>query len=417
MRTKYWARPNKLSRALPWLHFCGAYLIFALVCLFAAVHSPLGREISAGESPGFAFLAEHLLVLMGMALGYLIAVGALQQAWVHSDVSAHTGALKLSARIQFAGVSLAALGVWKGWSHFTSAAAFVLLASILTQAYVLLWCQQISRREAPHRFRYTESHFRLFLALLFVLNVIVTLLDPAWQRLADFIHFNSSVEVALQKIIPAVFSGITGLWFGVATLAILSLSDLFQKPLNARTALNGMSFFLPFVLLCGFYTTITLTALMAAIEWQVDKLGLRPAAIALAFLLTATGGALVARIHLRILRYLPPDSQRSPVGLVCVSMGALFIYPLFRFVTSRPYRRAAWITMIVSIVLLCGLLSYVLLNGDLFNPWFTAFSYLKGIFLKVTTLVTAGVLVLLFEEVHRSERRLYSKSGRRWAIR
>jgi glucan phosphoethanolaminetransferase (alkaline phosphatase superfamily) len=256
----------------------------------------------------------------------------------------------------------------------------------------------------------------LFLALLFLVNVIITRLDPTWNRLRDFMHFSSSVEIALQKIIPAAFSGITGLWFGIVTLALLSLSGFLQNKLDAKTSLKGFSFFLPSVLLCSFYTIITLTALMVAIEWQVDKLGLRPAAIALAFLLTATGGALVSKSHLRISRYLPPGHRRSPVGLVCVSMGALFIYPLLWLVTTRPYRRAAWIAMILSIVLLCGLVNYVLLYGDLFNPWFTAFSYLKSFLLKVSTIVTAGALVILFEDVFVSERRLSYRTARRWAL-
>jgi len=416
MRTKYTARPNKITKSLPWLHIGGAFLIFVLVYLFAAVHSQLGQEISAGESPGFAFLTEHLFVFMSLALGYLIVVGALQQSWIRCEATAKAATLKLSARSQFVCVVIVALAIWKGWSHFASVAAFVLLLSILMQAYIVLWYQQVRSRETPQRLRYTESHGLLFLALLFLINVIVTRLDPAWYRLKDYMQFNSGVEIALQKFIPAVFAGITGLWFGIVTLAILSLSGFWQSKLNTKTSLKGFSFFLPFVLLCGFYTIIALAALMVAIEWQVEKLGLRPAVIALAFLLTATGGALVSKIHLQISRYLPPGHQHSLVGLVCVSMGVLFIYPLFWLVTARPYRRAAWITVILSIVLLCGFVSYVLLYGDLFNPWFTAFSYLKSILLKVSTIVTAGALVLLFEEVFLIERRLPSRSGWRWAL-
>ena len=76
MPTKYITLLNRLSKVLPWLHLCGACLIFVLVYLFTAIHSQLGHEISAGESPGFAFLGEHLFFLMGLALGYLIVVGA-----------------------------------------------------------------------------------------------------------------------------------------------------------------------------------------------------------------------------------------------------------------------------------------------------------------------------------------------------
>ena len=416
MRPKYTALLNKLSKALPWLHFCGAFLAFVLVYFFAAVHSQLGREISAGESPGFAFMAEHLVVFMGLALGYLIVVGALQQSWIRCEAIAKAATLKLSACIQFVCVAIIALVIWKGWNHIVSVAAFVLLLSVLMQAYIVLWHQQVRNRETPRCFRHTESHALLFLSLLFLLNAIVTQLDPAWYRLKDYMPLNSGVEIVLQKLFAAVFAGITGLWFGIVTLAMLSLSGFLQNKLDGNTALKGFSFFLPFVLLCGFYTIIALSALMVAIEWQVYKLGLRPAVIALAILLTASGGALVSKIHLQISRYLPPGHSHSPVGLICVSMGVLSIYPLFWLVTARPYRRAAWIMVILSIVLLCGLVSYVLVYGDLFNPWFTAFSYLKSILLKVSTIVTTGALVLLFEEVFLFERLLPAGSGRRWAL-
>jgi hypothetical protein len=407
---------NKLSKSLPWLHFGGAYLAFVLVYFFAAVHSRLGQEISAGESPGFTFLAEHLTVFMILALGYLILVGVLQQSWIRSDGAADTATLQSSARIQFVCVALLALAIWKGWSHFASAAAFVLLASILMQAYIVLWYQQIRNHNMPLHIRYQESHVLLFLALLVLINVIVTRVDPAWHLPKDFMHFDSSVAIALQNLIRAAFSGITGLWFGIITLAIISLSGFLQNKLNAKTALKGFSFFLPFILLCGFYTIIVLTALMVAIEWQVDTLGLRPAVIALAFLLSATGGALVSKIHRQISRYLPPGHHRSPVGLVCVSLGALFIYPLFWLVTAGPYRRAEWILLILSILVLCGIVGCGLLYGDLFNPWFTAFSYLKSILLKVSIIVSAGALVLLIEEAFLFDRRLPSGSAARWAL-
>ena len=103
MSSKYTALLNKLSKPLPWLHFCGAYLVFVLVYLFAAVNSQLGQEISAGESPGFAFLADHLLVFMSSALGYLILVGTLQQYWIRAEPAVNTGTLKFisSPRVLF----------------------------------------------------------------------------------------------------------------------------------------------------------------------------------------------------------------------------------------------------------------------------------------------------------------------------
>ena len=416
MRPKNTALLSNLPKALPWLHFCGAFLVLVLVYLFAAIHSQLGQEISAGESPGFAFLGEHLFLLMGLVFGYLMGVAALQYFWMRSNATSHAGVLKFAASIQFLSVTLVASALWKGGSYLTSAATLAFLIALMAQAYIVMWDQQFHSRNISHRLRQRESNALLFLVLLFLINVIVAQMDPSRQRLNEFIHLNSSIAIVLPKLIPALFAGITGLWFGIVTLAIIDLSTSFQDKLYAKTSLKGFYFFLPFFLLCGFYSVITLSALMVAIEWQVNKLGLKPAVMLLAIFLSATGGALLSHAHWRILKYLPQNQKRSPVGLVCVSIGVLLIYPLFWLITTGPYRRAVWIMLILSTVLLCGLGDYVLLYGNLFNPWFTAFSYLKSILLKISTIVTAGALLLIFEEVLASKKGPLSGFKIRWAI-
>jgi hypothetical protein len=407
---------KRLYETLPWLHFTGACLVFVLIYLFTAIHSQLGHEISAGESPGFAWLGEHIFIFMGLAVGYLIVVGGLQRDWIRSNYNHYAGALKITVRIQFLCVGLLALAVFNGWNNIISAARFLLLASILMQGYAVLWYQKFKNSDDPHRLRQRESHALLFLVLLFGLNVMVAQLDPSWHRLNQYIHLNSSAEIFLRKLIPAVFAGTTGLWFGIVTLAILALSAFLQAKLDQKTSLKGLSFFLPFFLLCGFYTIITLSALTYAIEWQVNKLGLRSAVFALAILLCAVSGALLSNAYSRILNYLPQDRKLNPVGLVCVSMGALFIYPLFWLVTSKPYRRSLWTFLMLSTVLLWGFGGYLLLYGDLFNPWFTAFSYLKSIFLKISTIVVAGALVLVFEELSSAEPTALLGHGKIWIL-
>ena len=106
----------------------------------------------------------------------------------------------------------------------------------------------------------------------------------------------------------------------------------------------------------------------------------------------------------------------SPVGLICISLGVLFIYPLFWMVTSKPYRRSLWVFLILATALLCGFAGYLLLYGDLFNPWFSAFSYLKSILLKIVTLVVAGALVLVFEELISAEMTPSPGFGKYWAL-
>ncbi len=56
----------RLVRILPWLHFLAAVLVFILTALYSTVDSELGRAISAGESPFFAWICSHLPVLFAV---------------------------------------------------------------------------------------------------------------------------------------------------------------------------------------------------------------------------------------------------------------------------------------------------------------------------------------------------------------
>ena len=49
-------RKIRIYRIVPWLNFSGALLVVILNALFSVIHSPLDQEISAGESPGFAWI-------------------------------------------------------------------------------------------------------------------------------------------------------------------------------------------------------------------------------------------------------------------------------------------------------------------------------------------------------------------------
>jgi hypothetical protein len=133
---KYTGLLKKLSKTLPWLHFSGACLIFVLLYLFTAIHSQLGQEISAGESPGFAWLGLHIFGFMGLAGAYLILVGGLQHAWVRLNHSHYAGALKIPVSIQFLCVGLLAPAVFNGWRNLIPALTFLLLASILMHTVI-----------------------------------------------------------------------------------------------------------------------------------------------------------------------------------------------------------------------------------------------------------------------------------------
>ena len=351
---------------------------------------------------------------MALAIGYLIFTSWIQHLWTRAQVGDRLWILKIAAFIQFLSIGILALAIYHGWYNLKLAVPFVLLASILLQGYVVFWYQQIQINRDIYRLQLNETHPLTFLLLLLFLNVIIALLDPSWQRLKDHVHLQSGADIILQKLIPPVFAATTALWFGIVTLTLLALSVLLQIKFGKKPYIKSISFFLPFILLCGFYTTIALTALTYAIEWQVDKLDLKPAIFALSLVVCGCGGALFASTHIRILNYLPRTRKQSSVGVVCVSFAAVVVYPLFWRITARPYRRSMWLLLLLSIIFVCGLAIFLLLFGDLFNPWFTVFSYFKGILLKIITIVAAGTMVLGLEALSSAQPTALPKPAKIW---
>ena len=63
-----------LRGLLPWLHFLGATCVFVIIALFTAVNSELGRAISAGESPNFDWIRDHMGILLSFCLAYLVII-------------------------------------------------------------------------------------------------------------------------------------------------------------------------------------------------------------------------------------------------------------------------------------------------------------------------------------------------------
>jgi glucan phosphoethanolaminetransferase (alkaline phosphatase superfamily) len=389
---------EKLSGILPALHFIGAYLAFFLFYFFSALHSQLGHEISAGESPGFAWIGRHVSVFMAMGLSYLLGVSWLQHLWLRSNTQPPLYGLNIFIVIQYLSIVIFFLAFYSGWNYVISSMPFLLLASIFIQGFILLWHQKFKNNDGTYLLQEKESRPVLFLFLLFLLNLIIAYLDPSTQRFKDYVQLHSNVELFLQKVIPPLFAGTTGLWFGIGTLILITIATSLQAKAGRKSILASICVFLPFVFLSGFYAAICLAALTYAAEWQINKLNLKPAVFSLFFLLLGGGAALFSVAYARIIAYLPRTRKRSPVGIVCVSMGVFMMYPLVRLITSRSYRRSLWVLLLALTTLLCALVGYGLLYGDIFNPWFTPFSYLKGILLKITTIVAAGALVLVFEE-------------------
>ena len=279
-----------LFNTLPWLHFTGAVVVVLLFYINTAIHSQLGHEISVGESPGFAWFGKHISFLMTLAMGYLIIVSWLQYRWTRSYGGNILRTLKIATLVQFVSVGILALAVHNGWGGLKSAIPYVLLAAIFLQGYAIFWCQKLQNGADNYQLQPKETCPLLFLILIFLLNVGIAPLDPSWQRLKDHVYLQSGTDIFLQKAVPPVFAGATGLWFGIVTLALLTLSAVVQVKMSKRNSIQSIFFYLPFVLLCGFYATISFAALTYAIEWQIQNLGLKPAIFVLSFLVCGWGG-------------------------------------------------------------------------------------------------------------------------------
>jgi len=130
--------PDKHTRILPWLHILGAALVVVLTAFLAAVHSPLGQEISAGESPGFDWIRANIIPCIGFALAYLILICWLQIKHLRQSPPAFR-MLPLLICIEVAGIALVALLLYCQRTNFLPLVLTVLLVSLLLQVLNTLW--------------------------------------------------------------------------------------------------------------------------------------------------------------------------------------------------------------------------------------------------------------------------------------
>ncbi len=94
----------QLHRITPWLTFSSAILIFVLVSIFTATQSELAHQISAGESPGFAWVRDHLAFLVGSGLAFLSLVFLVQQLGIRSENKTYRGGIKTLIWMECLGV-------------------------------------------------------------------------------------------------------------------------------------------------------------------------------------------------------------------------------------------------------------------------------------------------------------------------
>jgi hypothetical protein len=256
----------------------------------------------------------------------------------------------------------------------------------------------------------------LFLSFLFLIAAVAAYLDPSWQRLHDYVRLDSGFEYVLCRLLPPLFSGITAVWLGVGILTILMGLRILRRKLHRQRHFNRAGSFLPFLTISALYAAICLTVLVRATDWEISQLGLRGAILPLFILLAGGGTALSYAAFLRFTPQISKAGEHSLIEIVSLSLGAALLLPLTWLLTRPADDRRSWWVLLASTFMASLLLAIYVLYGDLFNPWFTAFSYLKGAILKVTAVVAAGILALMVRELMSSKIKTPFRGKPRWPV-
>jgi len=367
----------KFSQLLPWLHFFGALLVFVLISLFTAIHSELGNEISAGESPGFAWISANIIKLLWMGLAYLVFAFWVQHRENRLTSSHFFRVITVLFGIEFLSIALIAVALFYAWYVFLPTFTTVLLASILLQGVVALNNNKSPRLEpCITLLKKPERNIGLFLAFLFFFGALLVFIDPSWNRLNDSVVPDTGFEHFLGFVLPLIFSGITSLWFGIGLVVILIGSRILRSKLFRKPIFNGLSLLFPFFFLVTGFAVILLGTLFHAIEWKVSGLHLKPALLQLIILTGVCGSALLSTVFRRIADRVPQAQNANVIGVVSLSIGAALFFPITWLITLSRHARWTWPLLLFAIF--GGILSleYLVLYGNVFNPWFTSLSFL-----------------------------------------
>jgi len=391
-------KDRNVPMVLRWLNILGATLVVVSTGLFAAVHSPLGRQISAGESPGFAWIGANITFLMGFVLAYLALVCRLQIRQMR-QLPQPAKMLPLLICIEVVGIAVVALLMYFQSTKFLSLAVTFLLISLLLQALYILWRSDPSEdhRQSVVSGPYSTSS-GLFLVLLFAIGAALAIFDPSWRRLSDQVFLDSDWADAMRYLYPPVLSGAVSVWFGIGMVAILLGLRWMQVKMRNRQDLYRVFNFISFFSLVATLAAFLLVSLYCAIPWQINNLNLNYVVLQLFLLLSATGGMWFAEVFSRLAPQIPGAQQKCMIGMVALTLGSAILFPLAWFwMYRRP--KYSWLLLPILILGVCVFSGYLVLFGDFFNPWYTAFSYLKGAILNIISVVAAGTGVLVIRQL------------------
>ena len=388
---------NRYTKILPWLHFLGAVAVMALQGFYSAVHSELGYEISAGESPGFAWIRANINICMGFGLVYLIAVCRLQIRQLQHLSAGYARLLKALVGLEMLCIAVTVLSMYFHRLGFLPLIQAGLLLTILIQGLLTFWDFELLEFDwKSEMFQRPERSAGRFLFMLFLSGAALALLDPSAQRMANHISLDSEFEHRLMLIFPPILSGITSLWFGTGMLVILFFFTRFVPLVIKQQKSFRIIPSLLFISLVALIMAILCGSLLNAVSWEISKLNLKPVVLQLFLLSSIGGGVLLAAVFCRITVRMPQAKKAGLVGVVSFIFGAAIILPITWLLTMGRSVNASRRVLLLSVLGASGFVVYLVLFGNIFNPWYTAFSFLKGAILKLISVVAAGTIVLLF---------------------
>ena len=389
-----------LYQMLPWLHFAGAFCVVVTQALFSAVHSPLGREISAGESPGFSWIRANITTCTVIALGYLITVGWLQIRWRRHFSSIANRWLLVLILLETLGVIAVGMLIVLEKVDYLLTTSSVVVISVLAQgiiAYRFFGRHDIERRSAL--IQHSSAQTTIFLLLLFIFGVAVSFIEPSWRRTIGQIVLDSEIDSLLWYVFPSILSGTINVWFGIGMLIIVNGLNRFFKRLNVAREYRWLVYFLVFFSLVAVFTAFIFVTIYYTIAWQINNLLLRTSIWLLIIFFGVFGGILFTSVFFRLITHDPRQRLISVVGVVSLTLGAAVIFPLTWVLTRRFNNKTTWIPLSVAVLSACIGIGYPMLFGGIFNPWFTSLSYLKGAILLILSVIGAGTTVLVIEQV------------------
>ncbi|HEV8673074.1 MAG TPA: sulfatase-like hydrolase/transferase [Methylomirabilota bacterium] len=394
-------RLDWMGTLVPWFSLAGAGLVFVLVGLYKAIHSEAGGPLTTGESPAFAWLRAWIDPLLGAALSYLMGVAALQYVAVRRLGPALTAAgqlLVIVAGLEAAATGTLLFGLWLDWSTAVSWSLFALETALLVQATITLTATDGIRRPGLlGPLDLPGGGTNRVIGLVFLLGALTGYLDPSRQAMAAYVHLDSQVGRILMQLMPALLAGMTTLWFGLATSAVLGAGAAAWRRLDRPTAWRPLVGVLPFAALAAACASIFVASIFYALEWELERLDLKGVIPSLLVLLAGGGGMISYAAFRAVERRTPRAAERNRLGMVALASAAVLVAPVVRLVPPAPDRRN-WRCLLVVTLTADLAIGVVVLLGALFNPWFTVFSYLKGAILKAVAVVAAGLLVLLWDD-------------------